>query len=216
VHFARVRASELLLIDADDPETMRRPDAPIRPHGGCTAACIAPAPMRAASCMCIRSTPLYSPAWPIRGCRRSIRTRRRSFNRHVVDEGYAGLAFEDEGERCARLLADPKDKVMVMGNHGVLVIGDSVADTFNRLFYCERAAEIYIKALWTGRPLRTLSDAVAEKVAREMDRYPDQAERHFAELKAILDAEEPAYRSYGTVVSRCWSGSPFLWIGASI
>jgi hypothetical protein len=48
VHFARVRASELLLIDADDPETMRRPDAPIRPHGGCTAACIAPAPMRAA------------------------------------------------------------------------------------------------------------------------------------------------------------------------
>ena len=28
VHFARVRASELLLIDADDPETMRRPDAP--------------------------------------------------------------------------------------------------------------------------------------------------------------------------------------------
>jgi ribulose-5-phosphate 4-epimerase/fuculose-1-phosphate aldolase len=68
----------------------------------------------------------------------------------VVDEGYAGLAFEDEGERCARLLADPKDKVMVMGNHGVLVIGDSVADTFNRLFYCERAAEIYIKALWTG------------------------------------------------------------------
>ena len=117
------------------------------------------------------------------------------FNRHVVDEGYAGLGFEDEGERCARLLADPKDKVMVMGNHGVLVIGDSVADTFNRLFYFERAAEIYIKALWTGRPLRTLSDGVAEKVAREMDRYPDQAERHFAELKAILDAEEPAYRS---------------------
>ena len=138
------------------------------------------------------------------------------FNRHVVHEDYAGLAFEAEGERCARLLADPKDKVMVMGNHGVLVIGDSVADIFNRLFYFERAAEIYIKALWTGRPLRTLSDAVAEKVAREMDRYPDQAERHFAELKAILDAEEPAYRSYGTVVSRCWSGSPFLWIGASI
>ncbi len=106
-----------------------------------------------------------------------------------------GLPSRTRGERCARLLADPKDKVMVMGNHGVLVIGDSVADTFNRLFYCERAAEIYIKALWTGRPLRTLSDAVAEKVAREMDRYPDQAERHFAELKAILDAEEPAYRS---------------------
>ena len=52
-----------------------------------------------------------------------------------------------------------------------------------------------IKALWTGRPLRTLSDAIAEKAASEMDDYPGQAERHLAELKAILDEEEPVYRS---------------------
>lgn len=195
VHFARVRASEVLLIDADDPETMRRPDAPDPTawglHGGVHRACAhARCVMHVHS---IHATVLASLANsrlpPIDQNSATF------FNRHVVDEGYAGLGFEDEGERCARLLADPKDKVMVMGNHGVLVIGDSVADTFNRLFYFERAAEIYIKALWTGRPLRTLSDGVAEKVAREMDRYPDQAERHFAELKAILDAEEPAYRS---------------------
>jgi hypothetical protein len=114
------------------------------------------------------------------------------FNRHVVDEGYAGLAFADEGERCDKLLADPKDKVMVMGK------SRSAGNRrqrrgYHRLFYFERAAEIYIKPLWTGRPLRTLSDPVAEKVAREMDRYPDRAERHFAELKAILEAEEPEY-----------------------
>ena len=84
---------------------------------------------------------------------------------------------------------------MVMGNHGVLVIGDTVADAFNRMFYFERAAETYIKALWTGRPLRTLSDAIAEKAASEMDDYPGQAERHLAELKAILDEQEPVYRN---------------------
>jgi len=92
-------------------------------------------------------------------------------------------------------LTDPKVKVMVMGNHGVLVLGDNVADTFNRMFYFERAAETYIKALWTGRPLRTLSDAIAEKTASEMDDYPGQAERHLSELKAILDEQEPAYRN---------------------
>ncbi len=54
---------------------------------------------------------------------------------------------------------------MIMGNHGMLVIGDTVADTFNRMFYFERAAETYIKALWTGRPLRMLSDEIAEKTA---------------------------------------------------
>jgi ribulose-5-phosphate 4-epimerase/fuculose-1-phosphate aldolase len=68
-----------------------------------------------------------------------------------------------------------------------------VADAFNRLFYFERAAETYIKALWTGQPLRVLSDEVAEKTAKDLEDYPGQAERHFAELKAILDREEPEY-----------------------
>ncbi|MEK9533856.1 MAG: hypothetical protein VW104_03220, partial [Halieaceae bacterium] len=69
----------------------------------------------------------------------------------------------------------------------------SVADAFNRLFYFERAAETYIKALWTGQPLKVLADEIAEKTARELEAYPGQAERHFAELRAILDAEEPDY-----------------------
>ena len=68
-----------------------------------------------------------------------------------------------------------------------------MADAFNRLFYFERAAETYIKALWTGQPLRVLSDEVAEKTAKDLEDYPGQAERHFAELKAILDREEPEY-----------------------
>lgn len=59
-----------------------------------------------------------------------------------------------------------------MGNHGVLVIGDTVADTFNRLYYFERSAETYIRALQTGQPLRVLSDEVAEKTALELDDYP--------------------------------------------
>ena len=117
------------------------------------------------------------------------------FNRHVVDESYGGLAFEDEGARCARLLRNPRHKVLIMGNHGVMVIGDTVADTFNRLYYFERAAETYIRALQTGRPLRVLSDEVAEKTAREIEDYPGQADRHLAELKALLDAEGSDYAS---------------------
>ena len=80
-----------------------------------------------------------------------------------------------------------------MCHHGVMVIGDDVADAFNRLFYFERAAETYIKALWTRQPLRVLPDEVAEKTAKDLEDYPGQAERHFAELKAILDCEEPDY-----------------------
>ena len=80
-----------------------------------------------------------------------------------------------------------------MGNHGVLVIGETVADTFNRLYYFERAAETYIRALQTGQPLRVLPDEIAEKTARELETYPDQDARHLAELKAILDDEGANY-----------------------
>jgi ribulose-5-phosphate 4-epimerase/fuculose-1-phosphate aldolase len=71
---------------------------------------------------------------------------------HKVDDQYGGLAFEEEGTRCARLLSDPQIKVQVMGNHGVLIIGDGVAET-------------YIRALQTGQPLHFLSSEVAEKKA---------------------------------------------------
>ena len=117
------------------------------------------------------------------------------YNRHAVDDQFGGLAFEEEGKRCAKLLSDPKVRVLVMGNHGLLVIGDTVADTFNRLYYFERAAETYIRALQTGRPLRVLSPSIAEKTAGEIDAYPGQAERHFSELKAILDEEGSDYAS---------------------
>jgi ribulose-5-phosphate 4-epimerase/fuculose-1-phosphate aldolase len=194
-HFSRARASDLLLIDANDPDTLSGPNAPDPTAWGLHGAIHRNVPH--ARCVLhahpIHATVLASLADstlpPIDQNTAAF------FNRTVTDAHYGGLAFEEEGERCSQLLADPQKKVMVMGNHGVLVIGDSVADAFNRLYYFERSAETYIKALWTGRPLRVLPDEIAEKTAREMDEFPDFADGHLAELKAILDEEEPAYRN---------------------
>ncbi|MGX0901509.1 ribulose-5-phosphate 4-epimerase/fuculose-1-phosphate aldolase [Roseovarius sp. MBR-79] len=193
MHFARIRASDLIEVDANDPKTLSRPGAPDPTawglHGGLHRHC------RQARCAMhvhsIHATVLASLADsrlpPIdQNCATF-------FNRYVIDEGYGGLAFENEGARCAQLFHDPKQKVMIMGNHGVMVIGDTVADTFNRLYYFERAAETYIRALQTGQPLRVLSDEVAEKTARDLEDYPGQAERHLGELKALLDAEGSDY-----------------------
>jgi ribulose-5-phosphate 4-epimerase/fuculose-1-phosphate aldolase len=195
VHFSRIKASDLLLIDANDPETLSGPDAPDPTawglHGAVHRNC------RHARCvMHVHSIHATVLACLADSTLPPIDQNTATFcNRQVVDAHYGGLAFEAEGERCAKLLSDPKVRVMIMGNHGIMVIGDTVADAFNRMYYFERAAETYIKALWTGRPLRVLSDEIAEKTAQELDDYPDQAERHLAELKAILDEQEPAYRS---------------------
>ncbi len=195
MYFGRIRASDLLFLDANDPDVMNKPGAPdptawglhgsihrLCPHARCV--------MHVHS---IHATVLASLAdsslLPIDQNTATF------FNRYVVDNDFGGLAFNDEGARCAAALTDPKVKVMIMGNHGVLVLGDSPADTFNRLYYFERAAETYIRALQTGQKLRLLSDEIAEKTAQELEDYPGQAEAHLREIKAVLDAEGSNYAS---------------------
>ncbi|WP_339762947.1 class II aldolase and adducin N-terminal domain-containing protein [uncultured Sulfitobacter sp.] len=192
-HFSRIRASELLLLDANDPDALDRPDAPDPTawglhgsiHRNCPhARCV----MHAHS---IFSTVLASLAdstlAPIDQNTATF------YDRVVIDEHFGGLAFEDEGERCAAMLTDPSKKVMIMGNHGVLVLGDSVADAVNRLYYFERAAETYIRALQTGQPMRLIPHEIAEKTALELEDYPGQAEAHLRGIRGILDHENSDY-----------------------
>ncbi|WP_417475484.1 class II aldolase and adducin N-terminal domain-containing protein [Leisingera sp.] len=192
-HFSRIRASDLLLLDANDPETLSRPMSPDPTawglHGAVHRRCPhARCVMHAHS---IHATVLASLADsrlpPIDQNTATF------YNRVVIDEQFGGLAFEDEGERCATLLTDPSKKVMIMGNHGVLVLGDSVGDAFNRLYYFERAAETYIRALQTGQPLRLIPPDIAEKTARELEDYPGQAAAHLAAIREILDHENADY-----------------------
>lgn len=192
-HFSRIKASDLLLLDAGDPTTMDQPDAPDPTawglHGSIHRAC-----PHARCVMHVHSIHATVLACLADSSLPPIDQNTATFyNRYVIDNHFAGLAFEEEGARCASMLSDPKIKTMIMGNHGVLIIGDSVADTFNRLYYFERAAETYIRALQTGQPLRILSDEIAEKTAQELDDYPGQSDRHLSELKAILDDEGSTY-----------------------
>jgi ribulose-5-phosphate 4-epimerase/fuculose-1-phosphate aldolase len=193
IHFSRIKASDMIEVDANDPDTLEGPNAPDPTawglHGGIHRHC--PHARCAMHVHSIHATVLAtlkdSRLLPIdQNCATF-------FNRYVIDDHYGGLAFEEEGERCAGLLSNPKQKVMIMGSHGIMIIGATVAETFNRLFYFERAAETYIRALQTGQPLRVLSDEIAEKTASELEVYPEQDERHLAELKAILDEEGSNY-----------------------
>jgi ribulose-5-phosphate 4-epimerase/fuculose-1-phosphate aldolase len=194
-HFARITASGLLEIDAGDPATMDRPDAPDPTAWGLHGAIHRALPH--AICVMhvhsIHATVLASLADsrlpPI------DQNSAMFYGRHAVDDHFGGMAFGDEGARCAGLLADPKMTTLIMGNHGVLVIGRSVAETFNRLYYFERAAETYIRALQTGQPLRVLPHAVAEKTAQAWEGYGGFAEAHLREIKALLDMQSPDYKS---------------------
>ncbi|MGI9410221.1 MAG: class II aldolase and adducin N-terminal domain-containing protein [Hyphomicrobiaceae bacterium] len=115
----------------------------------------------------------------------------RFFNRVACDDGYDGMGLGDEAERLAHVLGNRS--IMMMGQHGILVAGPSVAQCFDDIYYFEKAAETYMIALATGRPLNVASDIVAEKTAQQWEDYPGAADKHLAAIRAVLDEDEPDY-----------------------
>ena len=192
-HFSRIRASELLLIDANDPETMDRPDAPDPTAWGLHGAIHREVPQ--ARCLMhvhshyatVLASLEDSSLPPV------DQNTMRFFGRIAIDDGFDGMGLGDEAERVATQIGDKP--ILIMGNHGVMVVGETIAQAFDELFYFERACQTYITALMTGRPLRVASDDVARKTAQQWLDYPQFADMHLKELKAILDDEEPEYRA---------------------
>ena len=119
----------------------------------------------------------------------------RFFNRIAYDRHYSGMALDNsEGQRVASLLGD-HNSVLFLGNHGVIVIGETVADAFDKLYYLEKASQLQVLALSTGRELTIIPDDVAELAGKQWLSYPGVGELHFKELRAILNLEDPEYAS---------------------
>jgi ribulose-5-phosphate 4-epimerase/fuculose-1-phosphate aldolase len=193
-HFSRIRASELLRLDADrvgqaDPDSAADLSAwYLHGHlhrGVPRARVVLHTHMRYASALaCLAGFELLM--LDQNACRFQGRV---AYDRH-----YTGMALDDaEGERVAKLLGD-EHTVLLLGNHGVIVIGETVARAFDELYYLERAAELQLLALSTGRRLAVIDDETAQLACRQWAEYPEVAEQHFAALREILDEESPEYR----------------------
>ena len=190
-HFSRMRASDLLLLDANADAAQRADPTAWAIHGAMhrnlpQARCIMHVHSKYATVLASLEDSSLPPI---------DQNTMRFFNRMSVDDGFDGMGLGDEAERLTTTLGDRR--VLVMGNHGVMVVGDTIAGAFDDLFYFERACRNYISALMTGRPLRIASDAVAEKTARQWDDYIGRvgiSAAHLAQVRQILDREEPDYR----------------------
>lgn len=112
--------------------------------------------------------------------------------RIAYDDDYGGLGdTAAEGDRLAAVMGGKP--VLFMANHGIITTGADPAEAFNALYYIERAARLQVLAASTGRKLKHLSPEIVAKTASAWAGMADHAQRHFAALVAILDAEEPDY-----------------------
>lgn len=192
-HFSRMRASDLLLVDASDDEAARRNKSLDHTAWAIHGAMHRNAPQ--ARCV-MHLHPKYSTV--LASLKDSTmppidQNTMRFFERIAVDDGYDGFGLGDEAERMTRALGN--NAVLVMGNHGVMVTGATIARAFDELYYFERAAETLVTAWMTGRELRIAPERVARKTAEQWLGYPEFGDRHFQALKGILDEEEPDYRN---------------------
>lgn len=116
--------------------------------------------------------------------------------RIAYDDTYAGTADTlEEGERLAKLMGDKH--VMFMKNHGVLVVGKTVAQAYRRIHFLERVCRAQVLAMSTGKPLQVLSDDIIRQVqAPAPDDRHSRAERerlYFEAMMRVLDRENPGY-----------------------
>jgi len=191
-HFSRAKASELLLIDADDPETMNRPDAPDPSAWSIHSAIHRRVPHARvalhlhppyATTLATLNDPSIKPLDQVTA---------RFFNRLAIDMEFGGIATEEaEGERIAASIGNHSS--VMMANHGVTTVAPTVAEAFDAMYHLERAARTMVLAYSTGQPLNVMSDEMAETVAQEWDVYKDAEFSHFEEMKQVLDRENPGY-----------------------
>jgi ribulose-5-phosphate 4-epimerase/fuculose-1-phosphate aldolase len=116
--------------------------------------------------------------------------------RIAYDDTYTGLASSlNEGERLASLLKDKS--VMFLKNHGVITVGDTVAQAYRLLYKLEKACRTQVLAMSTGMPLNILEERVIDKV-----RTPSKDDRHsrtererlyFEAMMRVLDRVNPGY-----------------------
>lgn len=111
----------------------------------------------------------------------------------AYDDSYNGLAHDRaEGERIARAMGDKH--VLFLAHHGVIVVGPSVAQAFDHLYYLERAAELQVKAMSCQRPLRHVPEAIAARTHGQFGRAREHwARLHLDALRRKLDREQPEY-----------------------
>jgi ribulose-5-phosphate 4-epimerase/fuculose-1-phosphate aldolase len=114
------------------------------------------------------------------------------FHERVARLSYDGLASaEAEGERIATAVSEGITLVM-LDNHGVLVVGSSVPDAWQKLYFLERACQVQILAQSTGSPLILAPSSVAERTARHWS-AASGAEAQFAALRRAVDRLSPGW-----------------------
>ena len=109
----------------------------------------------------------------------------------AYDREYNGLVLDStEGRRLAGLIGD--NRVLFLSNHGVIVLGKTIAQAYEDLYFLERACQVQIMAQQTGKKINPIELDVLEALKKQMisDTYENsrRADLLLSAYKRLLDA----------------------------
>ena len=117
--------------------------------------------------------------------------------RQVTYHDYEGIALEmDERKRMARDLGK-SSKAMILRNHGLLTLGDSVRQAFELMYYLDTACQIQIDACAGGMEnVLEMSKAAADTAAQQFARESRPAnEKDWPALLRMLERRGIDYKA---------------------
>ena len=194
LHFSSIKASDMVLVDQNKIEEIKKKPELVDPtalniHGTIHrkiphAKCILHVHSKYATVLSTLKDPTLKPI---------DQNTMRFYNRVAIYDDFSGLGFEEESNKMAAAIGN--NRSMLLANHGILTVGETVAQAFDELYYFEKACETYITALSANKELNEVESNIAEKTAQEWENYPvNMGEQHLKEIRKILDKEDPSYK----------------------
>lgn len=194
LHYSEVTASNLVKVDGDG--TIVGPsDWPINPAGFTFHGAIHRTLPDAHCVMHVHTTPTMAVCCLEEGL---------SFSNFYAAQLWGQVAYhdfegitvhQDEGER---ILASAQGcPVLLLRNHGPVVMGRTVAEAFSRLWLVQRACEVQLASQAMGR-VREIPVAVRDKCVRDSLNFNPAfgaGEDGFAAMQRLIDRIDPGYRA---------------------
>ncbi|HEY3600082.1 MAG TPA: class II aldolase/adducin family protein [Paraburkholderia sp.] len=193
LHYTEVTASNLVKVDADG-RVVGKSSYPVNPAGFVVHAAIHHAVPDAHCVMHTHTTAGLAVACSHAGLEN---TNFYSAQLHgmVAYHDFEGVTVRaDEGPRFVADLGGKR--IMILRNHGLLSIGETIAQAFARLWTLNRACEVQLATAALGAP-RAIADGVAARSTRDALQFDPRHGAGDDVLRALLrqaDRIDPSYR----------------------
>ena len=120
------------------------------------------------------------------------------FDARIGYHDYEGFNVQlDERERLVASIG--RHHALILRNHGLLTVGDSVPKAVQRMYYLEQACQVMVDALGTGLPPVELSDQVRTATTQRWQAGSSDASANddveWAALLRLMDRVQPGYAS---------------------